>query len=708
MSDGATLIDGKYTILAKLREGGMGAIYKVHHNFLDETRVIKLMKPSVIEDPDLQKRFVQEAKMVTKFKHPNIAAVYDFAVDDDLTAYIVMEYIEGLNLAELSRGLHLMSVPLTIEVIRQSLLALSYLHRKNILHRDISPDNIMLMIEDERPWAKLIDLGIAKALDAADGMTKTGFFLGKLKYASPEQLGSLQGDEKMDIRSDLYSLGVAMYELLTGKLPFATGNAQQLVAGHLFQPPAPFEETDPSGRVPQELRALVMKTLSKSRNDRPATADDFLRDLLNIQDEMAAQIEPEEIQRITELISTHYPHQDTANITPSAQERMNKQFASQTRTKLQTGTGSASTARTVQEDTATVIESAKTTGRPITAKTAPPTIPPRPMPTPQPAAKRSGAMLGVIGGVVLAAAGAGGYFYLQSQKKSDPPAIPTATAAPTSTAIASPSTAVVPTATEIATTTIGTSTSSTNLSAPVSATIAPIVPPTDQSLLKEALGDARRAVNSARTAADRMGAPSRATAQYEAAARTQRDADVLATRGDLAAAIRKFNDAVRLFSMAETTAHEVASRPVVVPTATVAPPPPTATQVVEAPKPIEIPPPPPPPPPPASRPTVSAEDSIRQMMSRYVDAQVALDAGRYARIFPGIDKEKVSRAFAALRSQELDLNIRKIDVNGDSATVLASESRTAVPKVGSEQRVRGDRTFTLQRRGDDWIITSIR
>ena len=184
-----TLIEGKYEILGKICEGGMGAIYKVRHRLLDEIRVIKVMHPQIGESEEMKKRFVQEAKTVTKLKHPNIGAVLDFALDSDGAAYIVMEFIDGVTLSDVFKTAGPPEMPLALEVTHQTLLALGYLHRRNIVHRDIAPDNIMLTRDEEgNPRVKVIDLGIAKALDKTVELTSTGVFLGKVKYCSPEQL----------------------------------------------------------------------------------------------------------------------------------------------------------------------------------------------------------------------------------------------------------------------------------------------------------------------------------------------------------------------------------------------------------------------------------------------------------------------------------------------------------------------------------------
>src|SRR6266567_3312648 len=324
-----TLIEGKYEILGKIREGGMGSIYKVCHKLLDEVRVVKVMRPEMIGDEELQRRFVEEAKTATRLKHPHICTIHDFALDDDGTAYLVMEFIEGINLADLMVSGHPPNLSLSLEIAHQALLALSYLHRKNIVHRDVAPDNLMLTHdEDGRPHVKLIDLGIAKAVDRDHRMTSTGVFLGKLKYASPELFASLLPGEKIDGRSDLYSLGVVLYELLTGVRPITGDAPAELLRAHLFLPPTPFEESDPEGRVPPEVRAVILKALQKKREDRFASADEFDREIVALRRQYAA---PEDLEGTRAIVSRARDTRDSlaVTVTPSAQDRLDRQFIAQ-------------------------------------------------------------------------------------------------------------------------------------------------------------------------------------------------------------------------------------------------------------------------------------------------------------------------------------------------------------------------------------------
>jgi serine/threonine-protein kinase len=272
-------IEGKYEILEKLGEGGMGSVYKVRHRLLDEIRVVKVMRPQLTPAEDLAARFSREAKAATLLRHPNIAQLYDFSLDDDGFAFIVMEYIPGMTLQASLRHNGPLPLGLALEVAQQSLRALAFLHGKGFVHRDISPDNLMLARGEEgEPVVKIIDLGIAKALASGAGITNAGMFVGKVRYAPPEQFRA-EGAAAVDARGDLYSFMVVLYELLTGRFPIQGKDPSSIIAGHLFFPPLDFAESDPAERVPVELRQVVLKGLAKDAADRFATAQDLSRAL---------------------------------------------------------------------------------------------------------------------------------------------------------------------------------------------------------------------------------------------------------------------------------------------------------------------------------------------------------------------------------------------------------------------------------------------
>lgn len=272
--------EDKYEVLSRLRQGGMGAVYKVRHRLLDEMRAVKVIRSWAVGSEEAAGRFLREARVASRLRHPNLAILHDFAVDEGGDAYLVSEFIDGWTFREILRRQGPPALALGLEMARQSLKALGYLHRQRILHRDVSPDNLMLTRDaDGLPLVKLIDLGIAKALEDGAGATESGVFLGKPRYASPEQFA----EAAVDQRSDLYSFGVVLYELLTGRCPISGHDSLTLMAGHLSRPPLGFEVSDPEGRIPPDLRQILLDALEKNPEDRIPTAEDFAGALAAIQ-----------------------------------------------------------------------------------------------------------------------------------------------------------------------------------------------------------------------------------------------------------------------------------------------------------------------------------------------------------------------------------------------------------------------------------------
>ncbi len=273
------LIDGKYQILDRLGVGGMGEIFKVRHIHLNELRVIKIMRPNVAADDQGLQRFLQEARTSTMIKHKNLAMLYDFAQLDDGSYYMVWEFIDGTNIQKWIGQNGPVPPRLAVEISMQALNGLEHLHSMGLIHRDISPENIMLSQDRQGKLAvKVIDFGIAKQLgesEGGQGLTQTGMFLGKLKYASPEQAGFLKEGEHLDPRSDLYSFGIVMYEMLAGKAPFQATNPHGYILKHVTEKPAPIIATNPDIKVPSQLESIIMRSLEKSRDARYATAAEF-------------------------------------------------------------------------------------------------------------------------------------------------------------------------------------------------------------------------------------------------------------------------------------------------------------------------------------------------------------------------------------------------------------------------------------------------
>lgn len=268
-------LEGKYEILYRISVGGMGAIYKVTDRRTSEPRVVKVLRSEHAQERQLRARFRNEARMAMRLDHPNIARVHDFSVDREGTAYIVMEFIDGVTVEELISKCGPPSIGLAAEIGCQTLEALAYLHGAGIVHRDIASDNVMLAHDDRHSVrVKLIDLGIAKGEHS--GLTATGMFMGKVRYACPELFTPEGGAARLDERSDLYSFGVLLYELLTGVGPIAGDTFSEIVSGHLFHPPLDFAESDEDGRVPEELRAVTLKALEKRPQDRFRSAAEMV------------------------------------------------------------------------------------------------------------------------------------------------------------------------------------------------------------------------------------------------------------------------------------------------------------------------------------------------------------------------------------------------------------------------------------------------
>ena len=289
------VLDGKYEILEKIGEGGMGEVYKARHLHLDEIRIIKVTKPDPLGEGPEPRRFQEEARIATLVRHPNVAALYDFSRMPDGSFYMVWEYIDGITLEEWLRRYGPLPAARALEVARQVLAGLSQIHAQGIVHRDLAPDNIMLReTRDGRLTAKIIDLGIAKRVtgEALERMTGTGMFVGKLKYCSPEQAGSLPAGEKVDGRSDLYSFGVVLYEMLAGRAPFQSETPEGYLGKHLHAEPPPLDTSRLPGRIGPALSSIVTRALEKRRERRFRDADEFAAALTRLVPEAEAEDEP--------------------------------------------------------------------------------------------------------------------------------------------------------------------------------------------------------------------------------------------------------------------------------------------------------------------------------------------------------------------------------------------------------------------------------
>ncbi len=262
-------IAGEYEILRQVRGGDAVAVYQARYLPLGEQRTVAVAQLRPATGEDRRQRFRREARSAADWRHPNIARLHEYFLDDG-TAGLVTEHVDGSTLEEMLAEDGPPALDLTLEIAAQSLAALDYLHRQGLLHRDLSAADLKLSRgAGGRPLVQLIDLGILRRL-AAGGLTR---------YCSPECYGEqLEGRRgARDRRSDVYSFGVVLYELLTGVSPIRDGNLPELVAALRFDPPRDFAETDPEGRVPEGLRQLVMRALEKDPDRRMASAEELAR-----------------------------------------------------------------------------------------------------------------------------------------------------------------------------------------------------------------------------------------------------------------------------------------------------------------------------------------------------------------------------------------------------------------------------------------------
>lgn len=270
------LLDGKYEILGLLGAGGMGEVYKALHVHLNAFRCIKVMKPGLMADDVYRQRFLREARLATQIHHPNLAVVHDFSILDDGTSYMVTEFIDGTTVRQWSALNGRFPLSLAAEVAVQVLGGLDYIHRKGLLHRDISADNVMLSYDsDDRLQTKIIDLGVAKDINTNLDTTQVGMLIGNPKYMSPEQLGELLDGEQLDGRADLYCLGVVLYEMLLGVPPFVSRTPNGYIVKHLTEAPPAFAVATPELDWPDGLETAVFRALEKDRRRRYPTARDF-------------------------------------------------------------------------------------------------------------------------------------------------------------------------------------------------------------------------------------------------------------------------------------------------------------------------------------------------------------------------------------------------------------------------------------------------
>src|SRR5262247_1738857 len=268
-------LDQKYYLESKLGVGGMGTVYRARRLLIGDMVAVKVLQPDQVANPQAVERFRREAQTAARLKHPNVATVYDFDVSTEGLNYLVMELAEGESLRKVVERQGTLAETDAAEIIRQVCAALDEAHRQGVVHRDIKPENILVRTVPEGVQVKVLDFGIAALRDVNAGrLTRTGYVVGTPHYMSPEHcLG-----EELDGRSDIYSLGVVLFEMLTGVVPFDSATTTAIVVKHVNDPPPPPRTLNP--KISRAVESVALRALEKRRDARPQTAGEMARELI--------------------------------------------------------------------------------------------------------------------------------------------------------------------------------------------------------------------------------------------------------------------------------------------------------------------------------------------------------------------------------------------------------------------------------------------
>ena len=285
------VLDGKYCVESKIGQGGMGNVYKAKHVHMDTMVAVKILHPHLVSDQTTVERFRREARAAITVNHPNAIHVMDFGVTGDKTVYLIMEFLEGISLRKLLEMERCLTPEKALNIMKQVCAAVDAAHSKGVIHRDLKPDNIVIVGHDTpSELIKVLDFSIAKLKAASEGpvnLTQQGMVVGTPQYMSPEQA---EGQE-LDTRSDLYSLGVITYEMLTGDLPFKATTPMALILKHIHALPRPLRELKEN--ISPALEAVVLRTLAKKREDRPQSATILAEQLEEAMSQENVSIRPE-------------------------------------------------------------------------------------------------------------------------------------------------------------------------------------------------------------------------------------------------------------------------------------------------------------------------------------------------------------------------------------------------------------------------------
>jgi serine/threonine-protein kinase len=272
------VINERFKVTGVIAKGGMGKVYRAEQAPLGRVCAVKVLNPSYSgsQDPEFHKRFFLEASIASKLTHPNTVTIFDYGKTADDIYFMAMEYLEGRTLHRAIREATFFPEARAVHVARQVCRALREAHGIGVIHRDLKPANIFLVEHgDEVDFVKLLDFGLVKRINGdgrGEELTQAGLFMGSPKYMAPEQIRG----ERVDTRTDVYALGIILYEMVTGKVPFDRSSSVQILMAHVHDAPPPLRQTNPRVDVSQALEDLIARCTSKNPDERFASMDEII------------------------------------------------------------------------------------------------------------------------------------------------------------------------------------------------------------------------------------------------------------------------------------------------------------------------------------------------------------------------------------------------------------------------------------------------